>query len=491
MLNYLNNNLVLIKEYQNLYSNEIIIDRLIGKFRTEEIIIHNGFDYGRFRVFIDSCLLLLNKEKLSNFYKDSYSFKAFISGVENDIELKEYLKFINNERLNSDITDICLYRSLENKKKTPWDQVMTIRNSMAHMQYGNFSSQENGTLIFYLLYNKDKGIRKDLGIIFEPILHKLVHCFFNNYSSGLLFKNTFFSKYSFQRGKKKWRKYYFYEVMPKMVGMKQYNGYNDVLMSELAHIIKEPTQLFPFLKMKEEMLNINEKELSEIINLRKYKKIAKKLKLQTDEEYFYGLKTFLDFETELSNFLVHISQLNNILYAYCTKRDSKEITQDELKEYKKQLEVALQELREDENAKLSFRIGFVYLYAMNFVLRTEDDDYGKLQYEELNVSMFKYQHENWDKYRKQNELKNCLLQQYIVERMRNSLMHGRVGISLNDRGKIDIVFQDKFNNRNEIIAVTLEDMENFLEQQCLYTGIPKKTLVLLAQQTRKLKNYSK
>lgn len=276
-----------------------------------------------------------------------------------------------------------------------------------------------------------------------------------------------------------------------MVGMKQYNGYNNVLMSELAHIIKEPTQLLPFLKMKEEMLNINEKELSEIINLRKYKKIAKKLKLQTDEEYFYGLKTFLDFETELSNFLVHISQLNNILYAYCTKRDSKEITQDELKEYKKQLEVALQELREDENAKLSFRIGFVYLYAMNFVLRTEDDYYDKLQYEELNVSMFKYQHENWDKYRKQNEIKNCLLQQYIVERMRNSLMHGRVGISLNDSGKIDIVFRDKFNNRNEIITVTLEDMEIFLEQQCLYTGIPKKTLVLLAQQVRKLKNYSK
>lgn len=270
-----------------------------------------------------------------------------------------------------------------------------------------------------------------------------------------------------------------------MVGLKQYNGYNDVLMSELARIMKESTQLFPFLKMNEAKLDIKEREISEIISLRKYRKIEKKLKLQTDEEYFYGLKTFLDFETELSNFLVHISRLNDIVYAYCIKRDSKGVTQDELKECKKQLEVALQELREDENAKLSFRIGFVYLYAMNFVLRTEDDDYDKLQYELLNVSMFKYQDKNWDKYRKRNEIENCSLQQYIIERMRNSLMHGRVEVLLNDREKIDIVFRDKFNNRNETIAVTLEDMEKFLEQQFLYTGIPNETIVLLAHPVEK------
>lgn len=48
MLNYLKNNLVLIREYQNLYSNEINIDKLIEKFTSEEIISHNGFDYGRF-----------------------------------------------------------------------------------------------------------------------------------------------------------------------------------------------------------------------------------------------------------------------------------------------------------------------------------------------------------------------------------------------------------------------------------------------------------
>ena len=83
---------------------------------------------------------------------------------------------------------------LKIKRKT-MDQIMTIRNSMAHMQYGNFFSQENGTLILYWLYNKDDGIRKDSGIVFEFVLHELIQRFFNNYSSGLCLK-FLFSKYS-------------------------------------------------------------------------------------------------------------------------------------------------------------------------------------------------------------------------------------------------------------------------------------------------------
>ena len=149
MLHYLNNNFVLIKEYQTLYSDGVQIDTLLEKFRTEEMILHDGFDYGRFRVFLDSCLLLLNKEKLNQYYKDKYSFKAFLNHeAENNVRLTQYCEYIKNARL---APGICLYHSLENGEKTPWNQVMTIRNAMAHMQYGNFSYQENGTMIYYWL----------------------------------------------------------------------------------------------------------------------------------------------------------------------------------------------------------------------------------------------------------------------------------------------------------------------------------------------------
>jgi len=483
MLNYINNNLVLINEYQNLYLHEISIDKLIEGFRTEEIIMHNGFDYGRFRVFIDSCLLLLNKEKLNNYYKNRYSFKDFIKEVENDINLKDYYELIKQEQLTSDISNICLYHSFENKKKNPWDQVMTIRNAMAHMQYGYFSSQKNGTMIYYYLYNKDHGIRKDSGIVFEWVLHELIQRFFSNYSSGLLFKYTFFSRYSFRLRKKSIWKYYFYEITPKICNENLYNGYNQGIMSKLAKVSQDNKKLLRFLKENNERINVKELELNRTIKIRNYKKLAKKLKLQTRDDYIYGLKAFLDFEGELSNFLIHISQLNNVFYSYCTKRDSENVIQNEIEKYKKQLEKSLLELREDKNAKISFKIGFVYLYAMNFALRTEDDDYEELKYQELNVSKFKYQKENWIQYSQRNKTQNCLFPRYIVERMRNSLMHGNIEILLNNKGKIEFIFRDKYNKRDEVISIILEDLEEFLSQKCLYTGIPKKTLTFLVQKS--------
>ena len=481
MLNYINNNLVLINEYQNLYFQEINIDKLIEGFRTEDIIMHNGFDYGRFRVFIDSCSILLNKEKLNNYCKNRYSFREFIKEVEKVTYLKDYFEFIKQEPLTSDISNICLYYSFENKKKNPWDQVMTIRNAMAHMQYGCFFPQENGTIIYYCLYNKDQGIRKDSGIVFECVLHELIQRFFSNYSSGILFKNTFFSRYSFRLQKKSIWKYYFYEITPKICNENLYNGYNQWIMNDLAKVSTDNKKLLLFLQKNKDKINVREFELNKIIKIRDYKKIAKKLKLQTRDEYFYGLKTFLDFETVLSNFLVHIGQLNNVLYSYCTKRDSENVTQNELQEYKKQLEKSLLELREDENAKISFKIGFVYLYAMNFALRTEDDDYKKLKYQELDVSKFKYQKENWVQYSQRNKTQNCILQKYIVERMRNSLMHGHIEILLNNKGEIEFIFRDKYNQREEVISIILEDLEEFLSQKCLYKDIPQKTLTFLAQ----------
>ena len=481
MLNYINNNLVLINEYQNLYFQEINIDKLIEGFRTEDIIMHNGFDYGRFRVFIDSCSLLLNKEKLNNYCKNRYSFREFIKEVEKVTYLKDYFEFIKQEPLTSDISNICLYYSFENKKKNPWDQVMTIRNAMAHMQYGCFFPQENGTIIYYCLYNKDQGIRKDSGIVFECVLHELIQRFFSNYSSGILFKNTFFSRYSFRLQKKSIWKYYFYEITPKICNENLYNGYNQWIMNDLAKVSTDNKKLLLFLQKNKDKINVREFELNKIIKIRDYKKIAKKLKLQTRDEYFYGLKTFLDFETVLSNFLVHIGLLNNVLYSFCTKRDSENVTQNELQEYKKQLEKSLLELREDENAKISFKIGFVYLYAMNFALRTEDDDYKKLKYQELDVSKFKYQKENWVQYSQRNKTQNCILQKYIVERMRNSLMHGHIEILLNNKGEIEFIFRDKYNQREEVISIILEDLEEFLSQKCLYKDIPQKTLTFLAQ----------
>ena len=43
--------------------------------------------------------------------------------------------------------------------------------------------------------------------------------------------------------------------------------------------------------------------------------------------------------------------------------------------------------------------------------------------------------------------------------MRNSLMHGHIEILLNKKGEIEFVFRDKYNKRNEVISIILEDLE--------------------------------
>lgn len=99
---------------------------------------------------------MLNKEKLNRYYKDEYCFAKFIDKVSDDPQLIPYINYIQNEDLFSEIEDVGLYHSMEGKAKRTWDQVWTIRNALAHMQYGNFQFQESGQLICYYLYNKDK-----------------------------------------------------------------------------------------------------------------------------------------------------------------------------------------------------------------------------------------------------------------------------------------------------------------------------------------------
>ena len=78
---------------------------------------------------------------------------------------------------------------------------MTIQTQWRICNMEIFSHKKNGTLILYWLYSKDDGIRKDSGIVLI-CSSRINSTFFNNYSSGLLFKNSFFSKYSLRLQKK-------------------------------------------------------------------------------------------------------------------------------------------------------------------------------------------------------------------------------------------------------------------------------------------------
>lgn len=482
MLNYLNNNLELIREYQCFYKDGVNIDAVIEKFRSGELITRSGPDYGRFRIFIDSCLLLLNKEKLNFYVKNRYSFKEFFDEIEHDPELQPFLQHARSSPMTADIPGSHLYFSLDRLKKTPWDEVATIRNAMAHMQYGFFLSDENGYIHYYYLTNKDKGVRKDFGIVFEAVLHKFIHCFFSNYSYGFLFKNTFFSNFSLKKRRKTWGLNY-YEITCKKENLDVYNGYNSNLMKEFSHIPNRLEEILPFLAENGEKLTIRETHVREALPMGRFRRLAKRFGLDPKKgEYIYGAKAFLDFEGELSNFLVHISRLNEVLYTQCTARPA---NRDEAERLNTLLEQVLRELEEDERAKLAFELGFLYLQAMNFSLRTEDDDYAKLKYGDVDVSMFVYDKDAFHRYTSACGAEDCPLSKYIVERMRNALMHGHIEILLDKSSEIVFRFSDIYNKRSEKIEVTFDALRSFLSQKCLYDGVPQDTQVLLAHPARR------
>ena len=345
------------------------------------------------------------------------------------------------------------------------------------MQYGNFMLQQpSGMMIYYYLYNKNKGIRKDWGIVFEPILHDFIHAFFSNYSYGIPFKETFFLKYSIKKKKRTW-KYLFYEITYNDKKTKKYNGFNDNLMRDLINLLPDFQKIVDFLKKNNGNFNIKERSIYKYEY--RYRKLAKKLKLKGKSEYYYGLKTILSFETELSNFLVHIGRLNEVLYNYCIIRDSRMYSVQELQVYKKQLGNQLAELKEDNNARVAFELGFEYLKIINFVLRIEDDDYVKFDYSNVDISMFEFDDKKMFEYISHNHIEENKEQHYIIERMRNALMHGNIDLELRRDGEPVFLFIDSHNTRREIIKIPYTKLKLFLKQACLYSGIPSKTKMIL------------
>lgn len=476
-MNYLNNNLLLINEYQNLYKDGIDIDLLISKFHNNKLANHNGVDYGRFRIFIDSCMLLLNKEKYEFYMKNQCGYKDYLQNIKSNTYFNSYIGSVKKELMLLKKQDIEVFHSLKNKNITPWKQMAKIRNSMAHMQYGNFTSAENGFIRYYYLYNKDKGVRKDYGIVFESILHDLIHTFFSNYSYGVLFKVSLFSKYNFLKNKKSLF-FDYYEFKLKEEYLTKYDGHSINPTSELAKISRNEKELLAYISQNGAKFSITKKSGFNYIFNPKYIKFKRKYNLNNKTDYYYGLKTLFDFNTEISNFLVHIGQLNEVLYKYSIIHSDSSFSYIEKENYKKKFKNILSALEEDENAKFAFDIGFEYLKIMNFILRIEDDDYVKLEYDKVDVSMFLYKENDLKKYIENNENK-VSLQNYIIDRMRNSLMHGRIDISLNNKGNIIFVFTDKYYKREEKIEILFNDLQNFLNQKILYENIPTETSFLI------------
>lgn len=469
MERYIKNNYNMIKMYNSFYELGIDIEgikRKINEGYFDNIHIN---DLYRFRIYLDSCLLLFNKEKVENEYlKKKFSYKDYFNNLLKDPDFKKqieiYIDWIKKTiPIDININDLKgFYIPFSEEKNIPiYKQLKILRNSFAHMQYGNFIFEENmGAVLFYGIYNKDNGKCYQMGIVVEEMLHQFIDAFFsNNINKGIPYKHTLMS-YELDS-----RNLHFFEITFTSENSDYYTGNNNHLMKNTIFSKQDSNHLNVFLEehknefTKEETI-INEKRQAQFYQLLEQELLRK----PTNNELIYTIKAFYDIETEFSNFLVHIIQLNDTLIGYkLYKEYNASYTIDDIFQ-------RLDELKEDVDSSVTFKYFFTLLECVNVVIRLEDEDMSLVELETINVDGFKYDSANMSNYINKAII-DCKIPEadaylgdkyYIIERLRNALAHGNIKLDVDCENHCKVIFSDKWNARNEQLQIPLESLRRFL-----------------------------
>lgn len=111
----------------------------------------------------------------------------------------------------------------------------------------------------------------------------------------------------------------------------------------------------------------------------------------------------------------------------------------------------------------------------------QDDDYEKIDWVKIDTSRFKVKdYVKMGKFINKKILANEISadnelfsdKYYILERLRNSLMHGHIKVKINEKNKLIFVFSDNYNNRCESVEIESQELTDFSKQELFYRGLP-------------------
>ena len=489
MTGYIQNNWDMICFFQNCYrgcfDSSAIFDKL------QSLDIGNLF---RFRVFLDSTVMMFNKEKLEKeYFKKNFQYIDFANAIF-EFDISEYYKRIrkvidespkNTIFENINFSDdnfkdnpIAIFANLDNKNTESddsiiaepivakfFDQVSRLRNSFAHMQYGCFVHDEIGYMYYYGIYNKDKGIKRNCGIAFERIIHKFVERFYSNQATyGIPYKHSFFGHFDSNRNYSE--DLFFYEIKYKFDADIKYNASKK--QHPMIEYIKHQDSyitIFDFLDKDSNFIIKSEKVEDNILKLIKSFKVEGKILNAGAIGWF--LKLLFDFETEFSNFMLHLRIVVDTIIEYNSHLKTGIIT----KEFESDCKKRIDELKEDEDDIVAFNNLFSVLKLYDIMIRAEDDDLRPLSTEFIDSSKFQYNSKDFVDWRKEyyqsNNVKSDdkveLPRKFILTKIRNAVAHGNIKLTLDSTG-LNINLRDKFNNRCVDITVNIDDFEEMCEK---------------------------
>lgn len=495
MREYMSNNNAYIDKFQKLYKKGISVEEIkkevfFGKFSNASLV-----DHFRFRIFLNFCLMLLNKEKFETELKERFSFMDYLKSEKDrfNIALKNARTSVAKDPNipNVNIDEARLFYTLDGKNNyNPWSQSKIIRNAAAHAHYAQYISDEDGTIYYFYVDNVDEteDKEKDIhGIVIEEILHDWVITFFSNYSTfGIPYKHTCFSRHSFSDNSNK-NKFLWTTFKLSKSYSDRYSG-NDHPMRELGKKFSEGwDKLIEYVDNNRQFFTIEQTPLEDIFSFDPFEILKNEFNLKTLDEYTYGLKAILDPETELSNFLIHIMMLNDVIITL--RSHEKNLEDDEKEEFIKMMALQLNELNEDTNAVVAFRLGFLMLKAMNLSFRmekslpediaefhkimTHDLKYVPIDYSKVDISGFMFENADVEAYAQENNITDNKNERFILAKIRNSLMHGNLKFELDAEKGVLFVFNDKYKGRCVTVKIDERAFERFIDHEAFYKDIDK------------------
>ena len=343
MAGYIQNNWDMICYFQNYYRGCFDSSDIFDKLKNGEF---SSLDIGnlfRFRVFLDSTIMMFNKEKLEKeYFKKNFQYIDFANAVFK-FDIVGYYKYIrkvikespkntifeNINFIDDNFKDnpIDIFANLDNENTESddyiiaepivakfFDQVSRLRNSFAHMQYGCFVQDEIGYMYYYGIYNKDKGIKRNCGIAFERIIHEFVERFYSNQATyGIPYKHSFFCHFDSNRNYSE--DLFFYEIKYKFDADIKYDvsKKQHPMIEYIKHQYHFET-IFDFLDKDSNFIIKSEKVECSIIKLIESCKVGW-VKNKKDAIYLF-FKILFDFETEFSNFILHLRIVVDTIIEY-------------------------------------------------------------------------------------------------------------------------------------------------------------------------------
>ena len=216
---------------------------------------------------------------------------------------------------------------------------------------------------------------------------------------------------------------------------------------------ENPEEIFSFLDTDPNFV-IKKTRVENIVEIKNYKCYGRRL---NKDEVGWLCKLLYDFETEFSNFVLHIRRLIEVSIYY---RNTK--NKDKLGEIVKEFD-------EDRDDIVAFNSLFVVLDLYNILLRIESDDLAPISYDFIDHNKFDYEGNDlymWTrKYYENNgsskEDRDILPRKFLLLKIRNAIAHGRLRMYLH-KGELHLEFLDNYNNRKIKVSAKTDEIRSML-----------------------------